>query len=93
MSVVSDRLLEIRRATMPDDSLVTYAEFIGLGPNVYRKYENGEERVPQDIVSTISGRIGLPREIVDGTEKFDDFYKFFCRLVISQWRGREYPEI
>lgn len=84
MSLVSDRLFEIRRATMPDAPRSDFADYIGLGPQVYSKYESGEERVPLAIISDISSRIGLPEEIVDGTAQFDDFYKTICRLLFKE---------
>ena len=83
MSMVSDRLLEIRRATMPDAPRAAFADYIGLGPKVYSQYESGEERVPLAIISEISSKIGLPEEIVEGTAQFDDFYKSICKLLFQ----------
>lgn len=84
MSLVSDRLFEIRRAAMPESSRADFANLIGLGPQIYSRYESGEERVPQAIISDLSGRIGLPKEVIDGTEQFDDFYKSLCGLLFQR---------
>lgn len=84
MSVVSDRLLEIRRATMPNEPQVAFANYIGLGPQIYSRYESGEERVPQAIISDISSKMGLPEEVIDGSQQFDELYQIICSLLFRK---------